>query len=391
MKTIRDFDLNSKKVIIRVDFNVPIKDGKIADDNRIVMSLDTIKYAMDNNAKVILLSHLGRVKTKEDKVKNNLEIVVPRLSELLKKDVKFCKHTKGEELENLVSQLKNGDVLLIQNTRYEDLNGKLESGNDKDLGKYWASLGDIYINDAFGTSHRAHASNVGISQHLPSGIGFLMEKELKVLNGVKDNPKRPYAVIIGGAKVSDKIGLINNLVNIAEYILVAGGMCYTFLYALGYNIGTSLLDRDSIDYCKNLLTKYKDKIILPIDNVVSTGTEDKSTKLTDINNIPSDMMGLDIGPKTIDLFKSILDKCRMVVWNGTVGYSEIKNFEVGTKSILEYLSNLKCDTIICGGDTASAAINFGYRDKFYHISTGGGASLELLEGKKLPALEAIEK
>ena len=391
MKTIRDFDLNSKKVIIRVDFNVPIKDGKIADDNRIVMSLDTIKYAMDNNAKVILLSHLGRVKTKEDKVKNNLEIVVPRLSELLKKDVKFCKHTKGEELENLVSQLKNGDVLLIQNTRYEDLNGKLESGNDKDLGKYWASLGDIYINDAFGTSHRAHASNVGISQHLPSGIGFLMEKELKVLNGVKDNPKRPYAVIIGGAKVSDKIGLINNLVNIADYILVAGGMCYTFLYALGYNIGTSLLDRDSIDYCKNLLTKYKDKIILPIDNVVSTGTEDKSTKLTDINNIPSDMMGLDIGPKTIDLFKSILDKCRMVVWNGTVGYSEIKNFEVGTKSILEYLSNLKCDTIICGGDTASSAINFGYKDSFKHISTGGGASLELLEGKVLPGLEIIEK
>ena len=390
MKTIRDFDLNNKKVIIRVDFNVPIIDGKIADDNRIVMSLDTIKYAMDNNAKVILLSHLGRVKTEEDKVKNNLEIVVPRLSELLKKDIKFSKDTRGKNLEDLVTNLKNGEVLLVQNTRYEDLNGNLESGNDDNLGKYWASLGDIFINDAFGTAHRVHASNVGISSNLPSGIGFLMEKEVKVLTGVKDNPKRPYAVIIGGAKVSDKIGLINNLVNIADYILVAGGMCYTFLYALGYDIGKSLLDEDSIDYCKDLLEKHKDKIILPIDNVVSISIEDKTTKITDIDSIPNNMMGLDIGPKTIDLFKSILGKCRMVVWNGTVGYSEVACFELGTKSILDYLSSINCDTIICGGDTASAAINFGYKDKFTHISTGGGASLELLEGKTLPALEAID-
>lgn len=390
MKTIRDFDLNNKKVIIRVDFNVPIKDGKIADDNRIVMSLDTIKYAMDKGAKVILLSHLGRIKKEEDKVKNNLEIVVPRLSELLKKDIKFSKDTRGKNLEDLVTNLKNGEVLLVQNTRYEDINGNLESGNDEELGKYWASLGDIFINDAFGTAHRAHASNVGISSNLPSGIGFLMEKEVKVLTGVKDNPKRPYAVIIGGAKVSDKIGLINNLVNIADYILVAGGMCYTFLYALGYDIGASLLDEDSIDYCKDLLEKHKDKIILPIDNVVSARIEDKSTKITNIDSIPNNMMGLDIGPKTIELFKNILGKCKMVVWNGTVGYSEEPNFELGTKSILEYLSSINCDTIICGGDTASAAINFGYKDKFTHISTGGGASLELLEGKTLPALETID-
>jgi len=390
MKTIRDYDLNDKKVIIRVDFNVPIKDGKILDDNRIVMSLDTIKYAIDNKAKVILLSHLGRIKTEEDKKKNDLSIIVPRLSELLKMDIKFSNDTRGADLEKIVSELKSGEVLLIQNTRYEDLDGKKESGNAQELGKYWASLGDIFINDAFGTAHRSHASNVGVASNLPSGIGFLMEKELKVLNSVKDNPKRPYAVILGGAKVSDKIGLINNLVNIADYVLIGGGMCYTFLYALGYNIGSSLLDKDSINYCKELLIKYKDKIILPVDNIVSKSIDDNSTIITDIKTIPNNMMGLDIGDKTIELFKNILSKCKMVVWNGTLGYSEVKYFEVGTKSILEYLSNINCDTIICGGDTASAAINFGFKDKFMHISTGGGASLELLEGKKLPGVEIID-
>ena len=391
MKIIKDFDLYNKKVIIRVDFNVPIKDGVILDDNRIIMSLDTINYAINNGAKVILLSHLGRVKTEEDKKKNDLKIVVPRLSELLGIDVKFSNDTKGKELENMVSELNNGEVLLIQNTRFEDLNGKLESGNDSSLGAYWASLGDIYINDAFGTSHRAHASNVGIASNLPSGIGFLMEKELSILNGVLNNPKKPYAIILGGAKVNDKIGVINNLVKKADYILIGGGMCYTFLYALGYNIGSSLLDSDSIDYCKSLLDKYKDKIILPVDNIVSSGIEDKDTSLVSVDSIPSDKMGLDIGEKTVKLFDNVLSKCNMVVWNGTLGYSEVKEYEVGTKSILDYLSKSKCETIICGGDTASAAINFGYKDKFTHISTGGGASLELLEGKKLPAIEAIEK
>lgn len=391
MKTIKDFDLFNKRVIIRVDFNVPIKDGIILDDNRIIMALDTIRYAINNNAKVILLSHLGRIKTEEDKKENDLKIVVPRLSELLGIDVKFSNDTKGKELENMVSKLNNGDVLLVQNTRYEDLNGKLESGNDSKLGAYWASLGDIFINDAFGTAHRAHASNVGIASNLPSGIGFLMEEEINVLNGVLNNPKKPYAVILGGAKVNDKIGVINSLVKKADYILIGGGMCYTFLYALGYGIGSSLLDNDSIDYCKRLLDKYKDKIILPVDNIVSSKIEDKDVSLVSVDSIPSNKMGLDIGPKTIELFEDILSKCSMVVWNGTLGYSEVKEYETGTKSILDYLSKSDCETIICGGDTASAAINFGYKDKFTHISTGGGASLELLEGKKLPAIEAIEK
>ena len=391
MKTIRDFDLLNKKVIIRVDFNVPIKDGVILDDNRIVMALDTINYALDNGAKVILLSHLGRVKNLEDKNSKSLKIVVDRLSKLLNRKILFSTETRGNNLENMINSMKNGDVLLVENTRFEDLDGKKESGNDKELGEYWASLGDIFINDAFGTAHRAHASNVGIASNLESGIGFLMEKELNVLNSVLNNPKRPYAVILGGAKVNDKIGVINSLVKKADYILIAGGMCYTFLHALGYNIGSSLLDSDSIDYCKDLLAKYKDKIILPVDNIVSSGIDSKDTTLVNIDSIPSDKMGLDIGVKTIELFESVLSKCNMVVWNGTLGYSEEKAYEVGTKSILEYLSNSNCDTIICGGDTASAAINFGYRDKFMHISTGGGASLELLEGKVLPGIEAIEK
>ena len=392
MKTIKDFKLEGKRVIIRVDFNVPIKDGVILDDNRIVMSIDTIKYAMDSGGKVILLSHLGRFKSEEDKVKNNLSIVVPRLSSLLGCDVKFCEYTRGSVLESMVTSLKNGEVLLVQNTRYEDLNGKLESSCDLELGKYWASLGDIFINDAFGTAHRSHASNVGIASILESGIGFLMEKELSVLESVRDNPKRPYTVILGGAKVSDKIGVISALVKKADYILIGGGMCYTFLYSLGYNIGKSLLDSESIDYCKDLMNKYKDKIILPVDNIVASEISDNSEcELTNIESIPHDKMGLDIGPKSIELFETYIDKSKMVVWNGTMGFSEIKNFEVGTKSLLEYLSKSKCDTIICGGDTASSAINFGYKDSFMHISTGGGASLELLEGKVLPGLEIIEK
>ncbi len=392
MKTIKDFKLESKRVIIRVDFNVPIKDGVILDDNRIVMSIDTIKYAMDNGGRVILLSHLGRVKREEDRLKNDLSIVVPRLSSLLGTDVKFCEYTRGSVLEGMVASLKDGEVLLVQNTRYEDLNGKLESGCDLELGKYWASLGDIFINDAFGTAHRSHASNVGIARNLPSGIGLLMEKELSVLESVKENPKRPYTVILGGAKVSDKIGVISALVNKADYILIGGGMCYTFLYSLGYSIGKSLLDSESIDYCKDLMNKYRDKIILPVDNIVSDEISDNSKcELTNIEIIPSNKMGLDIGPKSIELFESYIDKSKMVVWNGTMGFSEIKNFEVGTKSLLEYLSKSKCDTIICGGDTASSAINFGYKDSFYHISTGGGASLELLDGKVLTGIEIIEK
>jgi len=388
-KSIRDFNLNNKKVIIRVDFNVPIKDNKILDDNRIKMSLKTIKYAIENNAKVILMSHLGRIKEESDKLKNSLKIVADRLSKLLNKEVIFSSVTMGNELEEKINSLKPGDVLLMENTRFEDLNGKLESSNDVNLGKYWASLGDIFINDAFGTCHRAHASNVGIASNLDSGIGFLVEDELNKLGFAINNPNRPYAVILGGAKVSDKIGVIKNLVNICDYILIGGGMSYTFLKAMGYNIGKSLLDIDSIDFCKEMIEKYNNKIYLPMDSIVSKEF-DKDVTLKTNDEFDKDDIGLDIGEKSIELFKSILEKCNTVVWNGPLGYSEIEKYSNGTKEILRYLSDKDKAVIIGGGDTASAAINFGYSDSFTHISTGGGASLELLEGKELPGIEVIE-
>lgn len=389
-KSIRDFDLNDKKVIIRVDFNVPIKDNKILDDNRIVMSLETIKYAIDHGAKVILMSHLGRIKEESDKEKNSLKIVAKRLSELLNKDVIFINNTRGKELEDAINNLDCGDVLLMENTRFEDLNGKLESGNDEALGKYWASLGDIFINDAFGTSHRSHASNVGIASNLENGIGFLIEEELNKLSLAINSPKRPFGVILGGAKVSDKIGVIENLVKICDYILIGGGMAYTFLKALGYNIGASLLDEESIDFCKNILESYKDKIILPVDSIVSKEF-DKDITLKNNEEFDDNDIGLDIGKNTINKFKNIIDKCNTILWNGPLGYSEIDKYSNGTKEILKYLSSKDKTVIIGGGDTASAAINFGYKEKFTHISTGGGATLELLEGKKLPGVEIIDE
>lgn len=389
-KSIRDFDLNNKRVIIRVDFNVPIKDNKILDDNRIVMSLKTIKYAIDSNAKVILMSHLGRVKEEADKANMSLRIVADRLSELLNQKVIFVNETRGEKLENAINDLNPSDVLLMENTRFEDLNGKLESGNDENLGKYWSSFGDIFINDAFGTCHRAHASNVGIANNIKdNGIGFLVEEELNKLN-IVDNPEKPFAVILGGAKVSDKIGVIENLVNKCDYILIGGGMAYTFLKALNIDIGSSLLDNDSIDFCKEMLTKYENKIILPIDHIVSKEF-DKDTALKDNGSFDEDDIGLDIGDKTIELFKNVLSNCKTVLWNGPLGYSEIDKYSKGTKEILKYLSDKTKTVIIGGGDTASSAINFGYKDCFTHISTGGGASLELLEGKKLPGVEIINE
>lgn len=386
-KSIRDFDLNNKKVIIRVDFNVPIKDGKILDDNRIVSSLKTIKYAIENGAKVILMSHLGRVKEEKDKEKNSLKPISIRLSELLNRKVNFINDTRGEKLETAINNLKSGEVLLMENTRFEDLEGKKESSNTKELGKYWASLGDIFINDAFGTSHRSHASNVGIASILPSGIGFLIEEELNNFE-ILDNPKRPYTVILGGAKISDKIGVIENLVNSSDYILIGGGMAYTFLKSMGYNIGASLLDDTSIDFCKKILEEYKDKIILPVDSIVSKKI-DGEINLKNNNEFDNDDIGLDIGNKTIEKFKNIIEKSNTIVWNGPLGYFEIDKYSNGTKEILKSLDSSKI-VIIGGGDTASAAINFGYKDKFTHISTGGGASLELLEGKKLPGIEVID-
>ena len=385
-KTIRDYDLNGKKVIIRVDFNVPIKDGVIKDDNRIRESLKTINYAIDNNAKVILLSHLGRIKEESDLAKNDLAPVAKRLSELLGKEVIFSPTTR--DLEKYVDNMKEKDVLLVQNTRYEDLDGKKESSNDKELASYWASLGEIFINDAFGTSHRAHASNVGIASILPNGIGFLVEKELKELD--LTNIERPFTVILGGSKVSDKIGVIENLVNIADYILIGGGMAYTFLSAAGFNIGSSLLDSENIEFCKSMLGKYPDKIILPTDRIVTKEVSENSPYMEKyITDFDNDDIGVDIGHSTVKLFKETLVNSKTVIWNGPVGIFEMNNFSKGTKELLEILSKLDAKVIIGGGDTASAAINFGYKDAFSHISTGGGASLELLEGKKLPGIESI--
>ncbi len=387
-KTIRDYDLNGKKVIIRVDFNVPIKDGVITDDTRIRESLTTIKYAIDNNAKVILMSHLGRVKTSDDAKNNSLEPIAKHLGELLNKKIKFACGTRG--LEDIVNSLKDGEVLLMENTRFEDIDGEKESKNDSKLGAYWASLGDIYINDAFGTSHRAHASNVGIASHLPNGIGFLIEKELEAFKPVLNNPVHPYIVILGGAKVADKIGVIKNLVNSADYILIGGGMAYTFLKAKGNNIGKSLLDTENIGFCEEMIGKYPQKIILPVDNICASEIKGGiPTRECLINDIKDDEMGLDIGPKTMGVFKRYLMSAKTIVWNGPLGYSEIKEFEAGTRVLCEELSNCQAYKVAGGGDTAAAIDKLGFTKSFNHISTGGGASLELLEGKDLPGIKAI--
>lgn len=390
-KTIRDYNLEGKKVIIRVDFNVPIKDDVIQDDNRIRESLETINYALEHNAKIILLSHLGRVKNIEDKETNTLEPVALRLSELLDKEIIFVTETRGELLEQEINNMKNGDIILVENTRFEDLDGKKESSNNGELGSYWASLGDIFINDAFGTSHRSHASNVGIASHLPNGIGFLIEKELNTMLPAITKPNRPFTVILGGSKVSDKIKVIENLVNIADYILIGGGMAFTFLKSLDINIGSSILDEESIEFCKNILNKHKDKIILPIDVVTSTSVEKPiNTRKIFIKDIKDNEIGLDIGKQTIELFKEYIEKSNTIIWNGPVGKFEINEFSQGTKELCKIVKNVKT-SIIGGGDTASAVINLGYKNSFTHISTGGGASLELLEGKKLPGIEIINE
>ena len=385
MKTIKDFDLKSKRVIIRVDFNVPIKDGIIEDDNRIKESLKTIEYALNSGAKVILLSHLGRVKEEADLLKNTLLPVSKRLSELLGKEVIFVNKTRGEKLENEINKMKDGDVLLIENTRYEDLHGKKESGNDNELAKYWAHLGDIFINDAFGTSHRAHASNVGIASLLPSGIGFLIEKELNNIMPVINNPTHPFTVIMGGSKVSDKIGVIENLIDKCDNILIGGGMSYTFLKAKGKEIGKSLCEDDYIEYCQKLLDKT-DKIVLPVDHVVSKNADSNEYEIKE--SIASDEAGFDIGPKTIQLFKTYIDKSKTIVWNGPVGMFEKEIYANGTKELAKSFNENQI-VIVGGGDTASAIINLGLKNKVTHISTGGGASLELLEGKRLPGIEII--
>ena len=390
MKTVKDIDIKNKRVIIRCDFNVPIKEGKIVDDTRIVEALPTIKYCLDNDCKIILMSHLGRVKEEADLKKNNLSPVADRLSELLEKDILFSEKTRGEELEELVNSLESGDILLIQNTRYEDLDGKKESSNDEELGKYWASLGEVFVNDAFGTVHRAHASNVGIASHLPSAFGFLVEKELKALS-ILDNPEHPFVVVLGGAKVSDKIGVIENLVTKADKILIGGGMAFTFLKSKGLEIGKSLLDEESIDFCTNILKKYSDKLVLPVDCAVTNEyTNDEEYRLKDINDISTNEMGLDIGEKTVELFESVLKDAAIVVWNGPLGVYEFEKYKKNTDELLKFIVDNNIKTILGGGDIVAAATTAGYKDKVYHASTGGGASLEYLEGKKLPGIEAIK-
>lgn len=390
-KTIRDFDLTNKIVIIRCDFNVPMKHGTISDNNRIVSSLPTIQYAISNQAKVVLMSHLGRVKTEEDKKEKSLKPVAEELADLLKKPIKFVNTTHGTILEESIKEMQPGEVLLMENTRFEDVPGNYESKNNPNLGKYWASLGDIYINDAFGTSHREHASNVGIATYLPSGIGFLIEQELNVMGKAIENPKHPFTVILGGAKVSDKIGVTRNLVNIADHILVGGGIANTFLKSKGYDVGKSLVDEESLSFCKEMLEQYSDKIILPIDVVSSPEiSNDTPVKKQMIEEVTQADIILDLGPKTIELYKPILEDSETIVWNGTVGMTELNNFVHGTEALCGIISKVFATTIIGGGDTAGAVIGLGYKEKMSHISTGGGASLELLEGKKLPGIDAID-
>ena len=391
--TVKDIRLKGKKVLIRVDFNVPMNDeGVITDDNRITAAIPTIEYVINQGGRAILFSHLGRVKTEDDKAKNSLKPVQERLQALLGKPVKFIPHTRGKELEQAIAALKDGELLMFENTRFEDIDGKKESKNDPELGKYWASLGDVFVNDAFGTAHRAHASNVGIASNIKqTAAGFLLEKEIKFIGGAVDNPKRPFMAVLGGAKVSDKIEVISNLLNIADKVLIGGGMAYTFLAAQGYNVGTSLLEEDKIPLAKELLEKGKDKLVLPVDFLFTPEFKDiKPSHVGPITSIKDGEMSLDIGPKTIELFSSILKDAKTVVWNGPMGVFEMGNYQKGTIGVAQTLANLKdAITIVGGGDSAAAAIQFGFETQLTHISTGGGASLEYLEGKVLPGVECI--
>lgn len=393
-KTLQDLSFEGKKVLVRVDFNVPIKEGIIKDDNRIKAALPTLKYILENGGKVIAFSHLGKVKVEEDKLSKTLKPVSVRLAELLGKDVKFIPETRGEELEKAISELKNGEILMFENTRFEDLDGKKESKNDLELGKYWASLGDVFVNDAFGTAHRAHASNVGIASNISeTAVGYLVEKELEFIGGAVDNPKRPFVAILGGAKVSDKIGVIENLLDKADKVIIGGGMMFTFLKALGKNTGKSLLEEDKVELAKSLIEKAGNKLILPIDTVVAKEfSNDVEFKTISVDELKDDEMGLDIGVASIELFAKELVGAKTVVWNGPMGVFEMSNYAKGTIGVCEAIANLEdAITVIGGGDSAAAAIQLGYADKFSHISTGGGASLEYLEGKVLPGVAAISE
>ena len=396
-KTLKDLDVKGKKVLVRVDFNVPIKDGVIGDDNRITAALPTLNYILENGGSIIAFSHLGKVKAEEDKASKTLEPVAKALAEKLGKPVKFVPVTRGAELENAVAELKAGEILMFENTRFEDLDGKKESKNDPELGKYWASLGDVFVNDAFGTAHRAHASNVGVASNIAeSAVGFLIEKEINFIGGAVDNPERPLVAILGGAKVSDKIGVIENLLDKADKVIIGGGMMFTFLKAQGKNTGKSLLEEDKVELAASLIAKAKDKgveLILPVDAVVAKEfSNDVDFKTVSVDEISDDVMGLDIGAESVALFEKALEGAKTVVWNGPMGVFEMSNYANGTIGVCKAIAELKdAKTIIGGGDSAAAAIQLGFADKFSHISTGGGASMEYLEGKVLPGVAAISE
>ncbi len=392
--TVKDVELKGKKVLVRVDFNVPVKDGVITNDNRITAALPTIKYILEQGGRAILFSHLGRVKEEADKEGKSLAPVAADLAAKLGQDVKFIPGvTRGAELEAAVNALEDGQVLLVENTRFEDVDGKKESKNDPELGKYWASLGDgIFVNDAFGTAHRAHASNVGISANVEKAVaGFLLENEIAYIQEAVENPERPFVAILGGSKVSDKIGVIENLLEKADKVLIGGGMTYTFYKAQGIEIGNSLVEEDKLDVAKALLEKSNGKLILPVDSKEANAFADYTeVKDTEGEAVDPGFLGLDIGPKSIAEFDKALTGAKTVVWNGPMGVFENPDFQAGTIGVMDAIVKQPgVKSIIGGGDSAAAAINLGRADKFSWISTGGGASMELLEGKELPGLAAL--
>lgn len=389
-KTVRDIDVTGKKVLVRCDFNVPLdkETGEITDNRRIRAAIPTIEYLINHNAKVILCSHLGRPKG-EFNLKYSLKPVAEELSKLLGKEVKLAKDVIGEDAEKLTSEIKEGEVVLLENVRFH----KEEEENDPEFAKKLASFAEIYVNDAFGTAHRAHASTAGVADYLPAVSGFLIEKELEFLGNALDNPERPFVAILGGAKVSDKIGVIENLLDKVDTLIIGGGMAYTFYKAQGHSIGTSICEEDKIDLANDILNKAKEKnveILLPIDNHVSAEySNEAEDKYVESAEIPEGFMGLDIGPKTIELFKNAIKNAKTVVWNGPLGVTEFSKFEEGTKAIAEALAETEAVTVIGGGDSAAAVEKFGLADKMTHISTGGGASLEFLEGKVLPGIACL--
>jgi len=388
-KTIEDIDVRGKRVLVRVDFNVPLdENGNITDDTRIRAALPTIQYLIKNNAKVILMSHLGRPKGEFDP-KYSLAPVAKHLSKLLGQEVIMAKDVIGESAKNAVANMKEGQVVLLENVRFH----KEETKNDPEFAKALAQLGDIYVNDAFGSAHRAHASTEGVAHYLPAVAGYLIQKELEVMGKALENPERPFVAILGGAKVSDKIGVIENLINKVDVLLIGGGMAYTFLKAKGYEVGNSLLEEDKVELAKQLMEKAKEKgvkLLLPVDNVVAEEFKaDAPHKVVDSDKIEPGWMGMDIGPKTREMFGEEIKKAKTVVWNGPMGVFEMPAFAEGTKAVAKYVSECGGTTIIGGGDSAAAVEQLGFADKMTHISTGGGASLEFLEGKVLPGIAAL--